>query len=194
MHSESADMKPLPPPPSATSSRGWIVEAFNGLFLERRYGDIRVGDIVNDAGVGRSTFYEHFRSKDDVFRQSVAPVLEPMADAVTDDGGDLTAIEHILRHFLEYQKQVRAMLGGESACLVTDTLADMIEQRLSLSADGSQRHLIIPIRLAALQIAESQLGLVRGWLQGEAPCEPSVMAEAIRKSAKGTLAGLKSPT
>ncbi len=188
MHSESADMKPLPPPRSATSSRGWIVEAFNDLFLERRYDDIRVGDIASDAGVGRSTFYEHFRGKDDVFRQSVVPVLEPLADAATDEECDLAVIEHVLRHFLDYRIKVRAILGGESARLVTDTLANLIEQRLSRSRD----RLIIPLRLAALQIAEGELGLVRGWLEGEAPCEPGVLAEAIRKSATGMLGGLGS--
>ena len=39
-----------------------LLTAFRDLFFERGYEAIRVGDIIARAGVGRSTFYEHYRS------------------------------------------------------------------------------------------------------------------------------------
>jgi AcrR family transcriptional regulator len=60
-------------------SRRAITSAFVALVLERRYDAIRVGDIVEKADVGRSTFYEHFRSKDDLLRQSMEGLLARIA-------------------------------------------------------------------------------------------------------------------
>ena len=46
-------------------TRSALLQAFVSLLLEpRRYDQIKVGDIVERANVGRSTFYEHFRNKD----------------------------------------------------------------------------------------------------------------------------------
>ena len=63
-------------------TRTAILAAFRDLVLARRYSDIRVADIVRRADAGRSTFYEHFRGKDDVLRHSLAAVLTPLAEAV----------------------------------------------------------------------------------------------------------------
>lgn len=40
-----------------------IVEAFRTLAIERRYGAIRVTDIIDRAGVGKSTFSSIFRER-----------------------------------------------------------------------------------------------------------------------------------
>ena len=52
-----------------------ILGAFRDLVLTRGYDPISVRDIVDAAGVGRSTFYEHFDDKDDLFQQSLRPLL-----------------------------------------------------------------------------------------------------------------------
>ena len=44
-------------------TRGAIVDSFNHLVRERPYESIQVPDILDEAGVGRSTFYEHFRNR-----------------------------------------------------------------------------------------------------------------------------------
>ena len=50
-------------------TRAALLDAFGRLVLERGYADIRIADVIRQANVGRSTFYEHFRSKDDLLRQ-----------------------------------------------------------------------------------------------------------------------------
>jgi AcrR family transcriptional regulator len=69
--------------PRAKRTREAILNAFVGLALERRYDAIRTTDLIAAAGVGRSTFYEHFRSKDDVLVAAMDPILLPLAGAVT---------------------------------------------------------------------------------------------------------------
>ena len=49
-----------------TRTRNALIGAFNHLVLHRRQRHIRVADIVAQANVGRSTFYEHYSSADDI--------------------------------------------------------------------------------------------------------------------------------
>ena len=65
----------------ATRTRRALLNAFVGLILERRYDEISVAAIIARADVGRSTFYEHFRGKDDLLHESMNWLLVMIADA-----------------------------------------------------------------------------------------------------------------
>ncbi len=164
-------------------SREAILESFDGLVLSRPYADIHVSDIVGNAGVGRSTFYEHFRSKDEVLRHSVTAVLGVLADAAT-DAGDPGSIRCMLDHFLENRRAARALLNGPSAAHIVRRHAELIEARLSGKA------LMVPPHLAAAQVASGQLGLVRAWLDRTDPCDSADLARAILESTRGTVSAL----
>ena len=59
-----------------------IRSAFSRLVLSREFDGIRIDDIIREADVARSTFYQHFRSKEDVLCASMGPVIfEPLARA-----------------------------------------------------------------------------------------------------------------
>ncbi|MDR1117900.1 MAG: TetR/AcrR family transcriptional regulator, partial [Bifidobacteriaceae bacterium] len=53
-----------------------ILDAAEGLFVEKGYEAASVGDILAAVGMGRGTFYHYFRSKEDV--------LEAVVDRLTD--------------------------------------------------------------------------------------------------------------
>src|ERR1700752_55551 len=47
-------------------TRQTLRNALIGLVLEKHYDEITVQDIIDRANVGRSTFYAHFRDKEDL--------------------------------------------------------------------------------------------------------------------------------
>src|SRR3712207_2475567 len=108
-------------------TRAALIGAFNELVVARRYADIRIADIIRRADVGRSTFYEHFRNKDAVLRQSLGPVLAVVADAVRDDC-DTRRLGHVLDHFRENARLARGLLNSPSAPQV---LAGLVAERLA---------------------------------------------------------------
>ena len=62
-------------------TRNKIDEAFVKLLFHRSYRDLRVSDVTRKAAIGRSTFYAHFRSKDDLLKAQICRVVLPMLKA-----------------------------------------------------------------------------------------------------------------
>jgi AcrR family transcriptional regulator len=155
-------------------TRAALIGAFDHLVLNRRRKPIRVADIVAQAGVGRSTFYEHYKGADDIHMAALARPFAILADAAA-GSGDEARLAALLAHFWENRQRARESLMGPVAGKTSRLLAAMVEERLRGEADG----LAIPLRLAALQLAEAALAPVRGWVTAEAPSTAEALAGAI---------------
>ena len=59
-----------------------IRNAFIRLFFERGFDNISVSDILEAADIARSTFYQHFTSKEQVLCATMQPMLTDLAEAV----------------------------------------------------------------------------------------------------------------
>lgn len=153
-------------------TRTALIEAFNHLVLSRRQKRIRVSDIVAEANVGRSTFYEHYRSAEDIHMEALSRPFGLLADAAAGQG-DAERLAHLLAHFWENRQRARESITGRSGERAGRMLADQVEARLGDAA------LALPKRLAAIQLAEAAFAPVRGWLLAEAPCTPAVLAASI---------------
>jgi AcrR family transcriptional regulator len=166
----------------ARKTRAALLDAFNELVVARRYADIRIADIIRRADVGRSTFYEHFRNKDDLLRESLSGILAILASAV-DDGCDLHRVQRLLEHFRENSRLARGLLNGPSCPQVVSVLEGLIAERLTARRRKCGGTPVIPVDLAAAQAAEAQLGLVRAWLNRGASCPSAAVAAALHQSA-----------
>jgi AcrR family transcriptional regulator len=173
-------------------TRAALLGAFNELVLQRRYADIRVGDILRRADVGRSTFYEHFRDKDDLLRASLRGILGILADAV-EEQADGHRLELVLEHFRDNSWLARGLLDGPSSAEVLAVLAGLIEERLAAWRQKTGAAPLIPLDLAAAQAAAAQLALVRAWLDRGASCPAAAIAAALHRGAIGSTRGLFSP-
>ena len=52
-------------------TRDLVLDAFHGLMVDRGYEKMTVQDLLDRAGVGRATFYAHFKGKEDLLVSSV---------------------------------------------------------------------------------------------------------------------------
>jgi AcrR family transcriptional regulator len=64
-----------------------LTQALVDLMLEKRYDAITIQDLLDRADVGRSTFYSHYRGKDDLLLRSFGRMLE-LLDGMLQSGSD----------------------------------------------------------------------------------------------------------
>lgn len=170
-------------------TRALLHSSFVELLLEQGYESLKIGTVAERANVGRSTFYEHYRTKHDLLRASIAGPFSILADLVCPPVST-EAVTVLLRHFRDHQQVARVLLSWPTRPLLGNTLANLIVERLKRRPAGFSR---IPLEIIARQIAEAQLSLVEHWVQGRPSLDLEVASDALRRTAV-SLAGAYSDT
>ena len=83
--------------------------AFFSLVLSQRYHEIRVGDVLVRSGVSRSTFYEHFRNKDELLAASLEGPFQTLANLHTLDTRE--AVEAFLAEPFSHDERHARRIG-----------------------------------------------------------------------------------
>ncbi len=167
------------------ATRGAIVDSFNALVLEKPYENLQVAEVIDSADVGRSTFYEHFRNKDELLVRAMSPMLGVLAEAATPNG-DAARIEPLLAHFAEFRPRTRALLHGPSQAVVHEALTDAIAARIAPMTN-------VPARIVASAAAGLQLSLILAWLDAIQPCPASQLAAGLVRATRVAVETLASP-
>jgi len=153
--------------PRAERTRAAILGAFTQLLFSRRYDAIRATDLIAAAGVGRSTFYEHFRGKDEVLLAATGPILQTLAAAAQ--------VRAMLDHVWKQRSFARRVLDGRTGRKLEARLAAMIAARLEPGATSA-------LRSAAA--AAAQWTMLRLWLAGTIACPSAELASHIKACAR----------
>ena len=170
-------------------TRQALLAALRDLLFERGYDGFAVRDIVERANVGRSTFYEHFESKEEIFRQSVAHPVEALAASTCGPGG-LDMLQAILAHIAEQQQLMRTTMAGSGRRVMARVLSEHIAAYLTARLRDERRSIALPMQLAADHLADAQLGLIESWFVNDMPCDTATVAKALRDSTAASIAAL----
>lgn len=153
--------------------------AFNRLVLGRRHETFSVGDVARGAGVGRSTFYEHFRDKDHVLRKSLVPILTPLADAAV-QAGEPEKVRKVLDHVAQQGGRSIAMLNGPERVQIEQALSELIADRLDQRRPGMDRTLLA---LESARLAGATVSCIRAWLiQRKPACSSASLADWLTRT------------
>ena len=105
-------------------TRKAIYRAFTTLLEKKSYNNITVQDIIDEADIGRSTFYAHFDTKDDLLQAlsteifahvfSEEPHKEQTHDFSAGPEGMSAKVTHILYHLQDNRAYIRSLLSSES--------------------------------------------------------------------------------
>lgn len=108
-------------------TRHRLKEALLQLIEERDYDAITVADITERADVGRSTFYSHFDSKEDLLFDGFAAALGALAKGALADGGPGFRFSlPLLRHIRSQKRFALATLGGTANAAIQGTIAKIL--------------------------------------------------------------------
>ncbi|MDD4890945.1 MAG: TetR/AcrR family transcriptional regulator [Phycisphaerae bacterium] len=100
--------------------RADIMRAAEKLFTSRRFHEITLDHVVDEAGVGKGTVYRYFRDKDDLFFQIATHGFDELCDLLTERpprGGSFSArlLENCRRisEFFVRRRQLFGMMQSE---------------------------------------------------------------------------------
>lgn len=104
-------------------TRDAIFAAFTRLLKEEPYAKLTVQEIIDEADIGRTTFYAHFETKDDLLNSLCTEIFDHVfSDSLrkekTHDFSDhhdvRGMVTHILYHLQEYMDCLPGLVAGES--------------------------------------------------------------------------------
>src|SRR4051794_12656467 len=95
-------------------TRGLLHEALFHLIIAEGYEHITIQDITEQANLGRTTFYLHYKDKEELLRESIRALLRDMQLEVEHDETEQCTFQvlssRIFQHVERRQQLYRAML------------------------------------------------------------------------------------
>ena len=170
-------------------TRARLMDAARALFARQGIDNTRINEITDAADVGFGSFYNHFKSKDEIVEAVVADMLFAQGNAVNalteglEDPAEIVAAAH--RHFVERAAKdpewawllVRV---GLSHVLALSQLGPFAERDLEAGVKAG-RFRLPNLRVALLDAGGALLAVMRDVLDGTAP------KDAGRLHAEGVL-------
>jgi len=163
-----------------------LLQAFIDLVLSEGYEATTVDAVAARANIGRSTFYVHFRSKEDILKHSMGYPNRELARAL-DTETTAEQLVPLLEHFHSQRRINRVFFEPPVRTIWIRHLASLLEPKLSQRRSSAP---LLPVPLVALQVAELQVGLAAKWLSGRHLLKPVVVAEAMLAAVRATVAAL----
>jgi AcrR family transcriptional regulator len=124
-------------------TRNALYDALVSLITEKDYEAISLEDILTRSNVGRSTFYSHFRSKDELLERSLERLRDLLVGAIDGHAGQATGAvcgnlvfsRALFEHVGEYRTVYFALRGRDAGRLLQDAirkaLTDALRQRMA---------------------------------------------------------------
>jgi len=147
-----------------------IQEALFSLMQKKQYSRITIQNIIDKANVGRSTFYSHYSTKDELFLTCIQPMLEMINLDIGKyiESGE-TSSQSVLELF-EHIKQNKHVVGGlikaENSSLFFEKIIihfdNQAQQYLNSKVIGLNIYKI-PLPILAYHISTTLVGLVKWW-------------------------------
>jgi AcrR family transcriptional regulator len=171
-------------------TKALLHEALGSLIREKPYDEIVVKEILDRANVGRSTFYTHYRDKDDLLASGIQDMLQAVHAAQLPASGkpqervirfSLPVFEHIHRH-----RQAGAPgMGARGRAVIHEhlkkVLAGLIAEDLAKCLHGRRKSAgQIPSDLVVQYVASTFVLVLNWWVESNSALRPREVNELFR--------------
>jgi len=158
-----------------------LLDALIELLKVKHYDAISVKDIIEKANVGRSTFYAHYQTKDDLLKGGFERVLDLLLEQVVFDETSLNLTldtTPFFRHAQGHAELFRTLAWGSGFEVITmqgqAALGEKFQQRFSQLV-SAERQPAVPLSALSHSLAGSLLILLKWWLENDMPGSPESM-------------------
>lgn len=172
-------------------TRQLLQRALLDLTLQKNYDKITVQNIIDEANLGRSTFYAHYLDKDDLMESTAARLGDELGRHFSNAGNtkevmlpSLALFEHAYGQHDLY----KALLGGRGIEIVTEAIEDGLQAHARAhfeQALSAGQRLTVPMEILIVHLAGSLQNLLTWWLDNDTPYPPKQMNEMFMQLVTG---------
>ena len=170
-------------------------DVFMSLVVEKGYVRVSVYDITERAGIDRTTFYLHFKDKDDLFEKSQRWLVDDLIGLRSTGAGRFPGIavtfEHMARNAETYlaifRSEVAASRAGTLQEYIVQVMAPILERQLREKGIRSD----VLIEPVANYLAGALRGVAQWWLEAGMPRGAEDMSDLFIGLVLRGLASLK---
>lgn len=165
-------------------TRQAIFGAFSNLLARKSFGNITVQEIIDEANVGRSTFYAHFETKDDLLKAMCTDIFHHVFsdDLKQESNHDFSHAEHslekeiahILYHLQDNRKNLKGLLSCESGAVFMKYFKEYLYEMFPSYVE--KRHYQAPIEYILNMTISSFAETVRWWITEDKGYTPEQLA------------------
>jgi len=167
-------------------TRQLLSGALIDLLVEKRYDAITVQHIIDRAGVGRSTFYSHYRDKEDLLVSSFEKALDSFSTFMNVDRGtvQIPSSLEFFKHAQENHRLFKALTRGRVIDLLFEKGQDFWSRKLEEQIEkalAEGRQSAVPLPILANYVAGTFLTLLKWWLNNGMCYSPEQMDQMFRQ-------------
>lgn len=152
-------------------SKKYLSDAFIALILEKGYEAVTVQEIIDRANVGRSTFYAHFESKEQLLFSLLGTMNEKSKDGID--------FEMLFNHCADNFQIAKAMLGKKGGDLIIGHIRDVMSLKISkdLKRDSSKsKSEQLKIYFTSEALSAALVSYLTNWLDEDMPYSSEEMS------------------
>ncbi len=164
-------------------TRKAIYDAFEALMGERHYSCVTVAQIIERADVGRSTFYAHFETKDELLDQMCREIFDHIFEGVNEHCVThptlvTESLEGKLTHLLYHLRDTRGGVCGKLVREGEPHFTAYFEAQLDVlfEKSGPAPAPGVPAEFARVLLVSSFSHAVSWWFAGGAKKDPGQVA------------------
>lgn len=171
--------------PRAAHTQELLRAAIVSLAAARPITEITVKDIIERAGVNRSSFYQHYESREELLASALEQLETDMARAdepvvITDLTRPPSELVLFMHHFAEHADLYRGVFGPSGSALVVARvrarILALVRAGILLSPEN-RRLTDLPVDIEAAGTSGALLGVIEAWLTQDPLPSPAVAAE-----------------
>lgn len=160
-------------------TRDAILTVFSELLEHTSYEKITVQAIIDKANVGRTTFYAHFKTKDDLLRELCEMLFEHIRVYMSEQDGNCGSLDsadsvfcHLLRHLQRNDHNLLGLLSCENSDLFLRYFKDQLSELVRRLLRGNHTRVDVPEDFLVNHITCSFVEMVRWWVQSKSGLTP----------------------
>lgn len=168
-------------------TRELLRNALMQLVNEKGYDSVTIQDITERANLGRTTFYLHYESKDDLFLDHHAeleidmPIAKWSQEAPNEES--IAGLINYLERFANNRSMYMAVVHGKDGNIIMRGVQVQMCSNLKDSLEESfpNQDSTIPIDVLCNYIVGAQLSLIDWWMKNKTPHSAKELAHMIQR-------------